>query len=224
VVASRSRASIDAATPPISDADVRALGFEPTRRGWRPLNDEVRARLDAAEWRRTRAPLSPMRPRDVIGDEGERAPCCVCGGDAEPSAVGTPSCSFWCTAQLAETVLPAIADIILAGQLPPPLPRPQAGPPRPSPRSPVPSGRGVEFARVRERLGSCSAVLERHGTQVRGHRARCPFHEDGSPSLSLYEREGVSRWRCHACDMGGDAIDLEARLSGSDAAEVARRW
>lgn len=64
------------------------------------------------------------------------------------------------------------------------------------------------------RLGSPSEVLEAHGYAVRRRSARCPFHEDRSPSLSLYRGSGgKERWRCHSCDIGGDAIDLEAMLT-----------
>lgn len=65
-----------------------------------------------------------------------------------------------------------------------------------------------------ERLGTPSDVLAHHGVQVRGRMARCPLHDDSSPSLSLYCRDGKERWRCHGCDQGGDALDLEAALSG----------
>ena len=34
--------------------------------------------------------------------------------------------------------------------------------------------------------------------------ARCPFHDDGTPSLSIDEAKGL--WRCHGCGAGGDAI------------------
>lgn len=45
--------------------------------------------------------------------------------------------------------------------------------------------------------------------------ARCRFHDDRSSSLSVFEgRDGKTRWRCHACNIGGDALDLAARLEG----------
>jgi len=58
-------------------------------------------------------------------------------------------------------------------------------------------------------------VLARHGVNVRGRMAVCPLHEDRTASLSLYRgRDGKERWKCHGCDQGGDALDLEAALSG----------
>ena len=78
-------------------------------------------------------------------------------------------------------------------------------------------------ARAHDRVGVPADVLERHGIKVVGRTARCPFHDDRTPSLSLFTgRDGKPRWRCFACDMGGDALDLEARLSGRTIAEVLR--
>jgi len=73
------------------------------------------------------------------------------------------------------------------------------------------------------RAGSPTDVLRRHGVQVRGRMARCPLHEDSTPSLSLYRgRDGHERWRCHGCERGGDALDLEAALRGCDVRELLR--
>jgi hypothetical protein len=40
----------------------------------------------------------------------------------------------------------------------------------------------------------------------RWDKAHCPFHRDKKASASV--NWGKSRFRCHACDIGGDAIDL----------------
>jgi hypothetical protein len=42
--------------------------------------------------------------------------------------------------------------------------------------------------------------------------------------MSLYERHGRSRAHCFPCDFDGDALDLEAALSGEDLATTIRRW
>ena len=66
-----------------------------------------------------------------------------------------------------------------------------------------------------DRLGTPTEVLRRHGVQVRGRMARCPLHADNAPSVSLFDgRDGKPRWKCHGCGRSGDAIDLEAALSG----------
>jgi 5S rRNA maturation endonuclease (ribonuclease M5)/adenosyl cobinamide kinase/adenosyl cobinamide phosphate guanylyltransferase len=75
--------------------------------------------------------------------------------------------------------------------------------------------------RAREKLGTPGDVLREHGHLVRGRMARCPFHEDNEPSMSLYRGDdGVERWRCHSCDVGGDVLDLEQRLSNATLAEL----
>lgn len=75
--------------------------------------------------------------------------------------------------------------------------------------------------RALEILGTPADVLVAHGVPIRARMARCPFHEDSSPSLSLYVSNGKQRWRCHGpCQIGGDAIDLEARFRGVEAREL----
>ncbi|CAN5743375.1 hypothetical protein BH18ACT15_BH18ACT15_11880 [soil metagenome] len=47
--------------------------------------------------------------------------------------------------------------------------------------------------------------------------AACPIHDGGhrTPCLSLYRgRDGRERWHCFVCDTGGDALDLEAAITG----------
>jgi DNA primase len=79
------------------------------------------------------------------------------------------------------------------------------------------------FGQTRDLVGSPAQVLERHGVQVRGRMACCPIHEDHTPSLSIFRgHDGVDRWRCHGCGAHGDAIDLEAVLSGRSLSEVLR--
>jgi DNA primase len=40
--------------------------------------------------------------------------------------------------------------------------------------------------------------------------ARCPFHDDKTPSLSLSPEKGV--WHCFSCGRGGDGIGLFMEL------------
>jgi hypothetical protein len=80
---------------------------------------------------------------------------------------------------------------------------------------------GIE--RALARLGDPADVLKRHGVWFRGREARCPFHEDREPSFSLFRgRDGRELWRCHVCDIAGNAIHLEARLSGRSLGAVIR--
>lgn len=58
------------------------------------------------------------------------------------------------------------------------------------------------------------AVYEHYELRITGadrsewRKAECPLpdHEDGNPSASINEDTG--KWYCHACDQGGDGIDL----------------
>lgn len=207
----------------LTDAEIRELGFDPTPRGWRPLSPEVDRALRAADERRTDRSLSFIHepPFRIPGD----AACIVCGEDAEASTVGTPTCSWICTALLSVQVLDELADALYTradgsggtrAVRPPP-------PPKPSLR-PIPDGR-PSVARALERIGSCEAVLERHGHRVRGRMAFCPLHENHrTPAMSLYERDGRSRAHCFGCDWSGDALDLEAGLSGEDLKATIARW
>ena len=55
--------------------------------------------------------------------------------------------------------------------------------------------------------------------------ARCPFHEDGSASFSVYRGDdGQDRWKCHAGCGGGDVVDFLARKLGLSNAEACREF
>jgi hypothetical protein len=60
----------------------------------------------------------------------------------------------------------------------------------------------------------------------RSGKARCPFHEDRTPSLHVYEQPGHG-WYCFGCGRGGSAVDLAALLwqretRGQDFTELRR--
>jgi hypothetical protein len=60
----------------------------------------------------------------------------------------------------------------------------------------------------------------------RSGKARCPFHEDRTPSLHVYEQPGQG-WYCFGCGRGGSALDLAALLwqretRGQDFTELRR--
>jgi DNA primase len=55
------------------------------------------------------------------------------------------------------------------------------------------------------------------GTELRWnsggwHAIRCPFHDDRAASASYNPTE--QRFRCHACDLGGDGYDLIRQVEG----------
>jgi hypothetical protein len=56
----------------------------------------------------------------------------------------------------------------------------------------------------------------RIGSEIRkvgaSYMARCPFHDDHSPSMSFNFEKGV--WHCHTEHIGGGMVDFEMRFSG----------
>ena len=53
-----------------------------------------------------------------------------------------------------------------------------------------------------------------------GREIRCPFHDDKHASAGIYEEAGVWRYKCLACNTGGDVIDIIAITSKRSAADV----
>jgi CHC2 zinc finger len=211
---------------PLTDAEIRLLGFEPAGwRGWSPRTQELADQLHAADARRTDRALSFVYvPFRIPGDP---VACAVCGEDAPPSTVGTPTCSAICTAVLMDEFFARNADALFTrgdGSGGHDAVRPIT-PARPRKRLSVAPTGSFSVEQALERLGDCRTVLERHGVAVRwGRIARCPFHPDEHPSMSLYERAGKSRAHCFPCDWSGDALDLEAALTGEDLPQTIRRW
>lgn len=74
------------------------------------------------------------------------------------------------------------------------------------------------------RLVDCETVLHRYGIAVRGRKALCPFHDERTPSMSLYTSKGKSRVHCHGCGWDGGVIDLEAGLSKRSSRDTIAEW
>lgn len=70
------------------------------------------------------------------------------------------------------------------------------------------------------------ALMARLGHEDRAKRsARCPFHDDGSPSFSVYRRrDGGWAWRCHSGCGGGDEVDYLARARGLTNRDACREY
>lgn len=62
----------------------------------------------------------------------------------------------------------------------------------------------------------------RIGSEIRkqgaSYMARCPFHDDTSPSMSFNFEKGV--WHCHTEHIGGGMVDFEMRFSGVSQGEA----
>ena len=129
-------------------------------------------------------PIGRMSFVDVPFRIPGTAECTVCGETAEASTCGTPTCSWVCTAVLMEQLLPTIAESLYTrgdGS------RVGAIPSGRSRRSRLRNGspsflRLVPVETALERLGDCTAVLERHGHRLRGRMVFCPFHENSQPA------------------------------------------
>lgn len=63
-------------------------------------------------------------------------------------------------------------------------------------------------------------VTERYGPPIhRGNMICCPFHDDRTPSMKLYD----DHFYCFGCQKSGDVIDLAAQLLGLTNYEAAKR-
>ncbi len=63
-------------------------------------------------------------------------------------------------------------------------------------------------------------VTERYGPPIhRGNMICCPFHDDGTPSMKLYD----DHFYCFGCQKSGDVIDLAAQFLGLTNHEAAKR-
>lgn len=62
-------------------------------------------------------------------------------------------------------------------------------------------------------------VTERYGTSIhRGDMICCPFHDDKTPSMKLYD----DHFYCFGCQKSGDVINLAAQLLGLTNYEAAK--
>jgi hypothetical protein len=101
-------------------------------------------------------------------------------------------------------------------------PRPPAwrrkldAPARRSAPLPVEQAREADFMQVLSRL-DIKARMEYGGRKA---RARCPFHEDTSPSLHVDVERGL--WYCFPCQLGGDVVDFVRRVKHVDFADAVR--
>jgi 5S rRNA maturation endonuclease (ribonuclease M5)/KaiC/GvpD/RAD55 family RecA-like ATPase len=66
-------------------------------------------------------------------------------------------------------------------------------------------------------------ILIDAGAEVKGNSVKCPFHEDHHPSGSIYEHDGIWRFKCMACDAGGDIYDVKALVNGTTASDELKK-
>ncbi len=64
------------------------------------------------------------------------------------------------------------------------------------------------------------AKLKRHG---RGYMTNCTFHDDSTPSLSLFKfDDGHWRYKCHGCGASGDPVTYLTKTKGLDFMEAVK--
>jgi len=80
----------------------------------------------------------------------------------------------------------------------------------------------LELSNIKSDRGLLVAELLQAGAKFRGNTVFCPFHEDRHPSGGIYEKDGVWRYKCLACGVGGDIFDIRSKVAGSTPAQVMR--
>ena len=76
----------------------------------------------------------------------------------------------------------------------------------------------IDFQQIRQSV-DIEEVAKWLGLEVHAGKARCPFHDDQTPSLSFKD----GRFKCFGCDASGDAIDLVAKLQHVSTTEAAQK-
>ena len=76
----------------------------------------------------------------------------------------------------------------------------------------------MDYQQIRQEV-NIEEVAKWLGIHVLNGKARCPFHNDQTPSLSFKD----GRFKCFGCDASGDTIDLVAKLRHLSTVEAAQR-
>ena len=76
----------------------------------------------------------------------------------------------------------------------------------------------ADFQKIRQEI-PIEEVARWLGIEVLNGKAKCPFHNDQTPSMSFKD----GRFKCFGCDASGDAIDLVARLKNLSTTEAAQK-
>lgn len=75
--------------------------------------------------------------------------------------------------------------------------------------------------------GRLAAEVQRAGVALkpkgRDLWGLCPFHDERTPSFSIYAGTGRERYKCHGCGAGGDVIDFVKRFYRLEAKEAIQR-
>lgn len=64
-------------------------------------------------------------------------------------------------------------------------------------------------------------VIEFYHGKFINNRAKCPFHTDKSPSMTVHE--GKQIFKCHSCGVGGDSVYFVKKLFSISNSEAVKR-
>lgn len=68
---------------------------------------------------------------------------------------------------------------------------------------------------IRTNRAALVAELEKANSKFRGNLCYCVFHDDRHASGGIYEKNGIWRFKCQACGVGGDIFDIRAKLNNT---------
>ena len=83
--------------------------------------------------------------------------------------------------------------------------------------------RRADVRAIKEKIDIAS-VISRYVTLKKsgaGYKGRCPFHKDGSPSMTVNSEKGL--WHCFGCGEGGDVIAFLMKIERLSFVEAAQR-
>jgi len=76
-----------------------------------------------------------------------------------------------------------------------------------------------EIYRIIRESADIEDAAGRYGLEIRNRKARCPFHNDRTPSMSFKD----GRFKCFGCGRSGDITDLVSGLLGISLRDAAKR-
>lgn len=83
--------------------------------------------------------------------------------------------------------------------------------------------RRADVRAIKDKIDIAS-VISRYVTLKKsgaGYKGRCPFHKDGSPSMTVNSEKGL--WHCFGCGEGGDVIAFLMKIERLSFVEAAQR-
>lgn len=81
----------------------------------------------------------------------------------------------------------------------------------------------VDIQSIHRDRGALESALRQAGAVFKGKAIGCLWHEDKNPSGSVYQNEkGEWRFKCHACEVVKDVLDVQALMQGKTVDDLLR--